>query len=91
MAAQVSHAAFAANEPDGMCASGPSVRSAKTCSTMAWTRAALGLQELERGVGEDGMVPPEREQLVLAPAACCSGRGPGARPVSRSPPAPSSR
>ena len=38
MAAQVSQAALAANEPDGRCASGPSVQSAKTCSTIAWSR-----------------------------------------------------
>lgn len=29
---------------------------------------AFGLQELERGVGGDGVVPPQREQLVLAGA-----------------------
>ena len=38
MAAIDSHAAFAANNPDGRCASGPSVQSAKTCSTTAWPR-----------------------------------------------------
>ena len=38
MAAQASQAAFAGNEPDGRCASGPSARSANTCSTWAWSR-----------------------------------------------------
>ena len=32
MAAQASQAPLAGNEPDGRCASGPSVQSAKTCS-----------------------------------------------------------
>jgi hypothetical protein len=35
MAAQASHAALAAKEPDGRWARGPSVQSAKTCSMMA--------------------------------------------------------
>ena len=38
MAAMDSHAAFAVNTPEGMCARGPLVTSAKTCSTMAWSR-----------------------------------------------------
>jgi hypothetical protein len=38
IAAQVSQAALAANDPEGRCASGPSKRSAKTCSHGAWPR-----------------------------------------------------
>ena len=54
-------------EPDGRCASGPSVTSAKTCSTIGVVAVlSLGLDQLERGVGEDGVVAPGGEQLVLA-------------------------
>src|SRR5438067_7577085 len=38
MAAQASQAALAGNEPVGRWASGPSVQSASTCSTWAWSR-----------------------------------------------------
>src|ERR1035441_4723670 len=38
MAARASRAALAANEPEGRWASGPSNRSANTCSTTAWSR-----------------------------------------------------
>ena len=38
MAAMASQAAFAAKSPDSRCASGPSLRSAKTCSMTAWPR-----------------------------------------------------
>src|SRR6266516_3917402 len=38
MAAQASQAAFAGKEPEGRWATGPSVQSAKTCSTTAWSR-----------------------------------------------------
>ncbi len=45
---------------------GPLVTSAKTCSTTAWPRCwPTGLDQLERGVGEHGVVPPGGEQLVL--------------------------
>jgi hypothetical protein len=41
MAAQVNQAALEGNEiTDGRCASGPSVTSAQTCSTIAWARAS---------------------------------------------------
>ena len=67
MAAQAIHAAFAANEPDGICASGPSVTSAKTCSTIGVVPVLpFGLEELERGVSEHGVVAEDGEQLVLA-------------------------
>ena len=36
--AQASQAQLAENSPDGMCASGPSIRSAKVVSMMAWRR-----------------------------------------------------
>ncbi|ORB63291.1 hypothetical protein BST45_17800 [Mycobacterium shinjukuense] len=35
---QASQAQLAANSPDGMCASGPSIMSAKVVSMMAWRR-----------------------------------------------------
>jgi hypothetical protein len=38
MAAQASQAALAGKAPEGRWASGPSVQSAKTCSTTAWSR-----------------------------------------------------
>ena len=38
MAARVSQAALAGKRPEGRWASGPSFQSAKTCSTMAWSR-----------------------------------------------------
>ena len=85
MAAMASQAAFAAKTPDGRWASGPLVTSAKTCSTIGVVAVlALGLDQLERGVGEHRVVAPDGEQLVLArrrPA--CSGRGPGGRSAGR--------
>jgi hypothetical protein len=38
IAAQTSQAAFAVNTPEGRCARAESLRSAMTCSTMAWSR-----------------------------------------------------
>ena len=38
IAARTIQALVAANEPDGMCASGPAFRSEKVCSTIAWSR-----------------------------------------------------
>jgi len=38
IAAQASHAALAGKCPEGRWARGPSLRSAKTCSMMAWSR-----------------------------------------------------
>jgi hypothetical protein len=37
-AAQIAHALFAGNRPDGKCARGPSMRSANTVSMIAWRR-----------------------------------------------------
>ena len=66
MAARVSHAALAVNDPEGRCASGPSVQSAKTCSTTAWSRCWASAWSSSNGrVGEHGVVAPDREQLVL--------------------------
>ena len=51
---------------DGRWASGPSFQSAKTCSTIAWSRCcSLRLDQLERRIGEHGVVAPGREQLIL--------------------------
>ena len=67
MAAQASQAALAGNEPEGRWASGPSVQSAKTCSTWAWSRwCSSAWSSRERGVGEHGVVAPGGEQLALA-------------------------
>jgi hypothetical protein len=38
IAAQASQASFALNFPEGRCAKGPAMRSALTCSLMAWPR-----------------------------------------------------
>ena len=66
MAAQASHAALAAKEPDGRWARGPSFQSAKTCSMMAWSRwCSSAWIVCERAVGEHGVVAPGREQLGL--------------------------
>jgi hypothetical protein len=47
--ARTSQAAPAVNRPDGRCASGPVLRSATTCSTMAWPWwvASAGAQALD--------------------------------------------
>ena len=50
MAAQAVQAALAGNEPEGMCASGPLVRSAKTCSTIAWPRWAFSASSISKGL-----------------------------------------
>ena len=66
MAAQASQAALAGKKPDGRWASGPSVQSAKTCShDRVVTVLGLGLDQLDRGIGEHRVVAPGGEQLVL--------------------------
>ena len=79
MPASASQAALAVNFPEGRCASGPSLSSAMTCSTMAWSRWFSSARD--RGdlagfaVGDEGVVPPDGEQLVLPVA--------GVLPLSR--------
>ena len=49
----------------GQCASGPSIRSANTVSMMAcwrWVMSACGDRQV--GVGEERVIPPDREQRV---------------------------
>ena len=73
-------AAFAANRPDGRCASGPSIRSAKVVSMIAWRRWMTSATDRGLGaVGEEPVVPPDREQLIEAGP----GHGPGARSAGR--------
>ena len=67
MAAMASQAALALNFPDGRCARGPSLRSASSCSMIAWPRCCSSAwRSLVRAVGEDGVVAPGGEQLALA-------------------------
>ena len=46
--AQASRAQFAANSPDGICARGPSIRSAKVVSTMACLRWVMSASVVGR-------------------------------------------
>ena len=70
-AASASQAALAVNFPDGACASGPSFSSAMTCSMMAWSRWVSSAGDRgEGGVGDEPVVPPQGEQLVLV-SRCC--------------------
>jgi len=62
----------AGKNPDGRCASGPSVQSAKTCSTTAWFAVLLlGLDQLERGIGKDRVVAPGGGTARPARRAAC--------------------
>jgi hypothetical protein len=62
----LSHAAFAVNFPEGMCANALSFTSALTCSMIAWPRWVLfGLDQLDAGVGEERVVAPGGEQHPL--------------------------
>jgi hypothetical protein len=80
IAAQVNQAPLAANRPDGRCARGPSIRSAKTCSMTAWARwARVGVHGGQRGVGEEGVVAVGGQQFVLA------GRGLAPHPTHAKP------
>jgi hypothetical protein len=49
IAAQTSQALLAQNFPEGRCASGPSFRSAMTCSTIAWPRCAFSASRIGSG------------------------------------------
>ena len=65
IAAQIAQALLAANRPEGRCARGPSIRSAKTVSMIAcrrWVMSASATGAV--AVGQERVVPPDREQLV---------------------------
>ena len=58
-------AEFAPNLPEGMWASGPSIRSAKTVSMITcWRWGDVGLGDRKVGVGEERVIAPHREQGV---------------------------
>jgi len=66
MAAQSSQAPLAPKRPDGRCARGPEMRSAKTCpGHRVRPVGQIRLHCGEGGVGEEGVVAPAREQLTL--------------------------
>ena len=63
IAAHRIQAELAPKRPEGRWARGPSMRSAKTVSMMAWWRwvmSACGDRVV--GVGEEAVIPPDREQ-----------------------------
>src|SRR4029079_10782281 len=65
MAAQMSHAELAPRRPEGMWARGPSMRSAKVVSMIAWRRWGISAAGGRLGaVGEKRVIPPDREQAV---------------------------
>ena len=69
IAAHSAQAAFAANRPEGRCARGPSIRSANTVSMIACRRWVMSAAGGRLGaVGEERVVPPDREQLIEAGA-----------------------
>ena len=62
--AQPSQAQLAANSPDGICASGPSIKSAKVVSMMAWRRWVMSASAVGSGVGHKRVITPHRKQRV---------------------------
>ena len=67
MAVQASQAAFARNEPDGRCASGPVAPVGGDLFGLGMAAVVLlCLEHDERGVGEHGVVAPDGEQLPLS-------------------------
>ena len=67
MAARASHAAFAGKRPEGRWARGPLGQVGEDLLDDGMVAVlCLGLDHLERRVGEHGVVAPDREQLVLA-------------------------
>ena len=65
IAASIAQAVFAAKTPEGMWASGPSIRSANTDSMIACWRCVMSASVTGSGVvGEKRVVSPHREQLV---------------------------
>ena len=83
MAAQAVQASLAANEPDGMCASGPPVTSAKTCSTMAWSRCWPSAWISSNGESENTAWYRHRGNSSSWPAAACLSRSRTRRTISR--------
>ena len=73
MTASTSQAAFAANFPEGRCASAEFFRSAWTCSMIGVPAVGLvrgdGVHDVGGDGGEEGVEPPDVEQGAL-PAAC---------------------
>jgi hypothetical protein len=72
MAAVASQAALAVNFPDGRCARGPSLRSAMTCSMMAWPRCCSSAwmssngESVKTGLALDLGVAEPRAFLLVA-------------------------
>ena len=63
--AQPSQAQLAANSPDGIWASGPSIKSAKVVSMMAWRRWVMSASAVGRvGVGHKRVIAPHGKQRV---------------------------
>ena len=82
MAAQVTQAALAANEPRAGPRAAPSVTSARdVLDDRAIAVPSLRLDQLERGVGEGRVVAPGGRHLILASSRPC-GSGPGPRHTS---------
>src|SRR6478672_231394 len=65
MAAHRIQALLAPNRPEGMCARGPSMRSAKTVSMIAWRRWAMSASGVGSSVSvKKRVIPPDREECV---------------------------
>ena len=63
--AQASQAQLAANSPDGIWASGPSIKSAKVVSMMAWRRWVISASAVGScGVGHKRVIAPHRKQRI---------------------------
>jgi hypothetical protein len=72
MAAQASQAAFAGNDPEGRCGQGPVGQVREHLLDLGMVTVVLpGLESGERGVGEHGVVAPDREQLAPARGGLC--------------------
>jgi hypothetical protein len=63
MAAHASQAAFAGKRPDGRWATGPSVRSANTCSTWAWPQCVPRPGSSRRASRVNTACSARREQI----------------------------
>ena len=65
IAAHSTHAEFAANEPDGMWASGPSIKSANTAKDDGvFAVDEVGLHRRQGRVGEERVMPPHGDRCV---------------------------
>src|SRR5262245_29319211 len=65
IAVRASQALSALNRPEGRCASGPSMSSAKTCSMTAWPRWCASACTSTKRFGERAVVAPHGEQFAL--------------------------